>query len=137
MYSSIVFGQTVRHREAQSSVNYPTGISDEDGLDSYSPPGNISWLRGWNFITELYRILEHALERFHGDPYSKLHQVFGGDALGPDRVLDRVLAMYSALPQVFKECRAMSGEPVQDRYSFQAANIIVTMQVRLFHEALL
>jgi hypothetical protein len=37
--------------------------------------------------------------------------------------------LYMDLPQIFKETKVMTGDPTVDMYSFQAANIIVTLQV--------
>src|SRR6266487_3088686 len=78
VYSSIVWGSIIRCRESQSYVCFPSEVDDEFFSDSgYHPPGAlmstfqtqvtnpISWLHGWNFTTELYRILEHAMDDFH------------------------------------------------------------------------
>jgi len=78
VYSSITWGSVIRFREAQSQVSYPSEINDEFFSDAgyqgltpmqrYNPPQSVSnsscWLHGWNFTTELYRVLEHSMDDF-------------------------------------------------------------------------
>ena len=91
------------------------------------------WLRGWNFTTDLYRILEHVIAQFR---HRRLHQksflieIFGDSpAVSAGSVLDHVMFMYSQLPQKFKETPAVICNQAQDRYGFQAANITATIQL--------
>lgn len=93
-----------------------------------------SWLHGWNFTTELYRILEHAIDEFHRrrpqniGPFSP-SDLFHQSAPPQSVVLEKVILMYQNLPGTFKETRGVVGEMTADRYSFQAANITATLQV--------
>ena len=151
VYSSIVWGGIIRCRESQSHVLYPSEADDEFFSDSTSfnvhigqisfpGPGirnSTSWLHGWNFTTDLYRILEYAMNDFHrrkpqsAGPFSP-GELFGREAPPPNMVLDRVMALHENLPPIFKrtawaaDARETSS---QDRVSFQAANIVATLQV--------
>lgn len=111
----------------------------------------MSFLRGWNFVVDLYRILEHAAERLRAkttytneDPARHVTALFSLKT-GPSsaEVLGLVKDLYDKLPQVFKGAKAMTGILKKDRYGFQgewkasdpswlmfglAANIIVTLQ---------
>lgn len=112
--------------------------------------------RGWNFVTDLYRILEHATDRLrmkrHGALCHESHEIVTSvytSKSGPDpgAVLDHVSGLYEALPREFKYVSEMNGDFQRDShgfigerygcgsptirlipYQFTAANIIITMQ---------
>lgn len=44
-------------------------------------------------------------------------------------VMERVLAMYSALPSQFRETLPVTGDPSKDLFGFQSANIQATLQL--------
>ncbi len=154
IYSSTVWCGVMRGREAHSDVLYPTELDDELFDDSGfraapedSPPvigpspsrigapiQTKSWLCGWNFTTDLYRILEHAVDHFRASRVRLkkdfLHEVFGVTDLATQAsVLDNVMHMYANLPQCFKQTRPITFNHTEDRYSFQAANIAATVQL--------
>jgi hypothetical protein len=150
VYSSIVWGSIIRCRESQSYVSFPSEVEDEFFSDSgYHPPGAllstfqtqvtnpISWLHGWNFTTELYRILEHAMDDFHRrrpsniGPFSP-SDIFGRDGPHQSVVLNKVMSIYDELPPRFKETKLspQNGKGgLEDKFSFQAANITATLQL--------
>jgi hypothetical protein len=154
VYASIIWGGVIRCREAQSRVCYPSEVDDdffsESGfnirlpgihagqknaaLPSSSPiRDQSSWLHGWNFTTDMYRVLEHAMDNFHSrrsqdtGPF-RPSELFGQDAPPQPVVLDKVMSMHAQLPSRFKETRDVVSE-TEDRFSFQAANIAATLQV--------
>jgi hypothetical protein len=154
VFSSIVWGNMVRCRESQCIVSYPSEVEDEFFSDAgYHPPNCLSpsfppqttinptsWLHGWNFTTELYRILEHALDEFHrfhpkSSRPSSPGNLFRRDCPGQGAVLDRVMAMHGALPQRFKVAKPIPDNGLGDlgdsenKFSFQAANITATLQL--------
>ena len=99
------------------------------------PSGPVTWLRGWNFTTDLYRILEHAVDHFrrkrprhHWQP-SLIENIFGETTTSETAVLDHIRSMYNSLPAEFKETKPESQNQSQDRFSFQAANIDLTIQL--------
>lgn len=139
IYSSIVWGGIIRHREAQSMVRYPTEIDDEYITETgYTTPpvpaSQPSWLRGWNFTTDLYRILEHAVDGLRcrwsqQNGMTRFHSLFGRSPMTESVVMERVLAMYSALPSQFRETLPVTGDPSKDLFGFQSANIQATLQL--------
>ena len=97
---------------------------------------SVSWLRGWNFTTDLYRILEHALNHFHRRrrrerPTSIVRDIFEENVLSQASVLDNVVDLYAGLPPRFRETPPVISDPVEDRLNFQAANIAATLLVYL------
>lgn len=98
------------------------------------------WLSGWNFVTDLYRMLEHALARFYGnrnqnnrtDNNSLFQNIFSDyDTTSPDSsVADAILQLYLDLPIWYKETPEMTFDDTKrDRFAFQAANITATLQL--------
>ena len=89
--------------------------------------------RGWNFTTDLYRILEHTLDSLHWERTLVRPPGIPTPIVKPglqiDAIMPMVQRMFDELPSVFKETKVMTGDAALDMYSFQAANIIVTLQV--------
>ncbi|TXT04335.1 hypothetical protein VHUM_04102 [Vanrija humicola] len=144
VYSATTWGGIVSHREAQSTVLYPAEVYDDDeitpdGIVRLPGPNGeesrgVSFLTGWNFTSDLYRILEHALDdlRKRRQPVENTGRVSAlyADRNGPSaaEVLDVVNKLYADLPSEFKGAKAMTGNLEDDRYGYQAADIIVCMQ---------
>ncbi|EIW72836.1 hypothetical protein TREMEDRAFT_26656 [Tremella mesenterica DSM 1558] len=142
VYSAITWGGMVRQRESQCNVLYPAEVFDdtditEEGITLHSPhPGAVPFLKGWNFVVDLYRILEHAVGQLRSrqmyspdDPLTPVTALFSTQTgPAPSEVLDLVSRLYSKLPPVFKGANAMTGNLIDDRFGFQSANIIITMQ---------
>ncbi|KAJ5773125.1 hypothetical protein N7457_008021 [Penicillium paradoxum] len=154
IYSTIVWGGVIRYREAHSLVRYPSEVDDEFitahgyGLPPFSPesgvvsPGNVTvvsrqpvaWLRGWNFTTDLYRILEYVVDgnrrRFSSaNGTSQVWSLFAPASMSEPAVMERVLSMYAALPSQFKETPPTTGDMAKDLFGFQSANIQATLQL--------
>ncbi|KAL4877375.1 fungal-specific transcription factor domain-containing protein [Aspergillus karnatakaensis] len=146
VYSSIVWGRIIRHREAQSNVQYPDKVKDEFiaknelGVSPTSVEQNgvlapaVDWIAGWNFTTDMYRILEHAVDsqRRRTPPNNGLTDVWTifrpAQATG-SWLMDHVLSMYAALPPEFRETRPVTGDLAHDIFGFQSANIQATLQL--------
>lgn len=141
-----------RSRESQCNVLYPYELDDDDIFPSgynmavsscisqpdprapiISTIDRPNWLRGWNFTTDLYRLLEHALDHFRRKRLKRQmpspFQAYADDSPLQSSVMDTVMSLYAQLPQRFKETRPITVDPTEDRYSFQAANIVATLQV--------
>ena len=156
IFTSSVCGGLVRSREEQSNVLYPAEIEDEFIDDNRDIPQTVNspdgmtpssrdrpslkvqsdcWLSGWNFITDLYRILEHAITKFRNfrpqkHSHSFLHDIFRDNStLTEASVRDSVLQMYINLPPCFKVIPEMTHDIKKDRVSFQAANISGSVQL--------
>ncbi|WRT65907.1 uncharacterized protein IL334_002858 [Kwoniella shivajii] len=143
VYIATTFGGIIRHREAQSTVLYPAEVRNDDYITEdkvviSNDPSHTFW-SGWNFVTSLYRILEHAVCQMR-----QRHQSYDGDNQiamlfsirregrssdpGPEEVLQTVERLYNILPERYKITKEMTGDECKDRYGFQAANILITLQ---------
>lgn len=156
IFSSIMWNGMIRCREQQSNVSYTTELDDElfddAGYRFHEKPSDASpvvigpspthpalnvrsssWLCGWNFTTDLYRIMEHVVTHFRDKKRHKrsfLNDIFGETPAVPaSSVRDSIMAMYNNLPQCFKETQPVTCNANQDRYGFQAANIAATVQL--------
>ena len=152
IYTAVVWNGVIRVREAHCNVLYPTEMDDETFPDSiYTPnssaaatvaassPSGLpdSWLVGWNFTTDLYRVMEHAVDNFRTRRARMLKQNFLNRIFGESgnvqasqaSVLQNVMDMYLQLPNRFKEIQPISFNAQEDRFGFQAANIIATVQL--------
>lgn len=142
----MVWGSMTHHRECYCAVSYPSEIHDTlSGPTSVKAANHTSWLRGWNFTTDLYRILERVMDVIAtsrrrtsgiGPPTMRvLDHSIGTDVVTPSLSLASVMpyvnGMYDALPDTFKHVRPMTGDLETDIDSFQAANIVVTIYVSL------
>ena len=102
-----------------------------------------SWLRGWNVVTDLYRILEDVIT-VQGDskslrtntsrppdlPQSVQRLPISSEQL--NSALDTVLQSLEPDFALHSLTSAeITGNPGEDIYQFQMANIRVTAQVRL------
>lgn len=93
------------------------------------------WIVGWNFTTDMYRILEHALDsQRRRPPHSNngptdVWSLFRPAQMSGPWLMDHVLSMYSALPPQFRETQPVTGDVAHDIFGFQAANIQATLQL--------
>ncbi|KAI1264360.1 hypothetical protein F5Y18DRAFT_436748 [Xylariaceae sp. FL1019] len=161
VFQSVVWCGTIRSREQQANVAYPVEVDDEFIYDTgishpspslYNASPSISgaspsfsdssrsrtdcWLFGWNFITDLYRVLEHALTRFRGNQCrSRRNAAFLTDIfqdqtkVTANSVRDSVVQMYVSLPEAFKLTPQMTYDSRKDLFGFQAANITASLQL--------
>ncbi|CAD0086507.1 unnamed protein product [Aureobasidium vineae] len=139
IFSSIIWGGFARSREACFNVCYPAECDDEYFSDT-NPinTGNMhnapSWVKGWNFVTDLYRILEHAVDRLGHlrNPVKRTPSVLGDiDQGSPQQtsVLTNIMNLYEQLPPVFKATQPLTGRLERDLFGFQAANIAASLQL--------
>jgi hypothetical protein len=145
IYASMVWGSIPHHRASYCRVSYPSEIKDTN-LDPSLPDTaqEVSWLRGWNFTTDLYRVLERVMDVIAASrhlttsagppPLAILDPNIGTNLASPSApslgsVMSYVNGLYDALPDTFKQVLPMTGNLEADIKSFQAANIIVTIYV--------
>lgn len=136
VYSSIVWDGCVHYHESHARVEYPSGSNDSE--NPQDPNHGTHWIVGWNFTTDLYRMLEHHLIRLRSRS-SKFN--FLGDSSSSVSLFstsnDRVAELYSTLPPVFRQLQPATGNPERDIYGFQSANIQATMALlRMVHLSL-
>lgn len=134
VFSSIVWSSVIRVREQQCNVQYTTELDDlhiddhgyrfttSSPVSGPSPPGSadssaVSWLRGWNVTTDLWRILEHATSKLQSNRSSMktfLERSAGLDASSPAAAIqDQVDKLYQNLPACFKDTIEVTCDPIQ------------------------
>lgn len=140
IFASIIWKKVARGGESTFNVCYPS-----DGDDAFHDIGyssstdrrkedTSSWLKGWNFVTDLYRILEHILHLL-GNHHPKSDRTpalclpICDGSHSKAGLLDHVMARYNQLPAIFKSTRPIAQKLSDDLFSFQAANIAATVQL--------
>lgn len=134
MYLAVIFGSSVRQRgTSQNLVLYPAEVYDDGDISESGvllrDHEHVSFIRGWNFVTDLYRILEHFIEKARrhppdqNRPADSVTRLFPGTGdwerwSGSD-VLQAAEDMYNTLPVQLREARLATGDMHQDRYGFQ------------------
>lgn len=135
-----MWNRSVHAYGANARVRYPTEVVEDELITPLvtlpSPQPTTSWLRGWNFTTDLYLTLEHALNRLRArqtriDDRIDVAAVFGMPASSSSpsssAVLASITAHYDDMPAHFKTFAPPTGNRVGDIFGFQAANIQATM----------
>ncbi|KAI5251105.1 hypothetical protein E4T42_04562 [Aureobasidium subglaciale] len=138
VFTAVVWNCFIRTQEVHLNVRYPDE-SDEGTIASTTleaPPEHhrVSWLKGWNFTIDLYRVLEHVInksraKRFNHDDRRSVDSLVFGDDFSEKSVMATMLNMYYDLPPQFKATPPMTGDLTIDIYAFQAANIQATLQL--------
>lgn len=145
VYTAVVLNGMLNSRETNAHVRYPREINDEDlAPGAPSLPQQLVWLQGWNFTVDLYRILEHTIQRLRrsnrlrDDSKLSITDFLVEDAVPESQIMDRALAWYSRLPQRFQSYSdPPTGTKALDLFGFQAANIQATLQLlRITHFSL-
>ncbi|KAB8337296.1 hypothetical protein FH972_021597 [Carpinus fangiana] len=159
VYAAAVFDKTVSYREAETSVGYPNELDDAilDDAEARGPllgqqfldhlqhqralelacaPDKVHWLRGWNFTTDLYRVLEYVISESHmrkciGSPHSPYNVYAPKHSSHQPEIFSKVKSMYTALPCAFKHSPPFTTDnaPATDRFAICAANITATLQL--------
>jgi hypothetical protein len=136
IYTSVVFDAIMKSQETHSNVRYPSEVNDEDLTAGVSSPTNSeNWLRGWNFATDLYRVLEHSVKRMCRqkkirDDRIAITRLLITDGIPEAQIMDHVLELYYQLPARFRDFHiSVTGDKSQDLFGFQAANIQATIQL--------
>ncbi|KAF4547421.1 Hypothetical protein D9617_43g040370 [Elsinoe fawcettii] len=127
VFSSIVWNGCVHFQEAHARVQYPSGGTDNVSHQRVSAAAK--WIVGWNFTTDLYRVLEHAVSRSRTrySHFNILDVTTSTPSAFSSGLNDRVNTLYLALPEAFKTIDEMTGDAAKDIYGFQSANIQATL----------
>lgn len=135
VHTALVMGHPVRCPELQSLVAYP----EVPDFDSGDGDDKVEWLTGWNFVTDLYRGLEHLLAKFRPRRLSMHHSRKAQNAALPTmflidfdpeaKILLPLKLALDNLPVRFKQAQPLSSNVSMNRCGFQATNIVCTYQV--------
>ncbi|ETS84443.1 hypothetical protein PFICI_02468 [Pestalotiopsis fici W106-1] len=138
-YLATNFGLPSRQREAKTTVLYPAEVFDDEDISATFVrlrPDRVSFLRGWNYCTDLYRLYENMdtqlrawqqvpEEEPRGTLNSFLARVRPTHHFASD-ILHLITTLHRDLPQELRTVKAMTGNPQKDRCGFVAVNILLT-----------
>lgn len=140
-YLSSNFGFASRQREVKAMVKYPVEVFDDDditetGIQLWSE--HVSFIKGFNFCTDLYRVLERiegtvrarqlAASREPGGRIEAfLAEIYPSKRSASDS-LHLVSQLYEDLPDELKKPKTLTGDLRADRYGFIACNVLLTTQ---------
>lgn len=133
IFSCISFGGLIQQRGAQSCVAYPTEVADDSDLGPLATGASQNmptWMRGWNFTTDIYRVLELLVDHlrmeraFQFGPSSPFDLRSRGilPLLDKGRISDLLQAVedgYERLEPQFKTVEPYTGVASQDIFGFQ------------------
>jgi hypothetical protein len=133
IFAAVTWGGIVRHRQSQCNVLYPAEVRDDHDITLSSSTLPItgvvdSFMHGWNRTTDLYRILEHLVERLRARKFKgatntpdDLSRLLDPYSTGPSTVeIERAVdGIYQRLPSVFTSVHPMVGDIQMDRFGFQ------------------
>lgn len=137
VYAAAIWNCFLRSQEIHANVAYPGEMEDDlatEDIISNSKLAAVNWLKGWNFATDLYRVLEHVLNRarakcfHHEDRPSVDHLVFQ-ESFSDKNVMQTILNFYYELPSIFKETPPLTMDLSKDIFGSQAANIQAILQL--------
>lgn len=136
IYAAVVWNCFLRSQEIHANVKYPAIDSSEIPQEAREgDDGKGYWLVGWNFAVDLYRIMEHVLnkvraKRFRHEDRRCVDNLVFQDTFSDNDVMETVLRLYYQLPTHFKETPPPTpGNHKPNLFAYQAANIQATLQL--------
>ncbi|RWQ94333.1 hypothetical protein C8Q69DRAFT_403943, partial [Paecilomyces variotii] len=138
-YISTNFGLPSRQCEAKTTVLYPAEVFDDEDIFATSiqlRPDRVSFLRGWNYCTDLYRLFENMNGMMRAwqqasveEPRGLLNSFLTG--VRPSKnltyeILNLISRLYEELPPELKVVKDITGDPQKDWYGLIAMNIVLT-----------
>ncbi|KAK6373972.1 uncharacterized protein PV06_02836 [Exophiala oligosperma] len=112
IHSACVLGHTVRMPEAQVSVLYPR-------LTPAMAPETYAWTAGWDYITDLFRLLEYAIFSLRG--CRSRNAVFAAlcERPSPATLLDSLARLKQNKPRILSSLSEQPGSGPEDDGSNQ------------------
>jgi hypothetical protein len=128
-YMATTFGGVPRHREAKTTVLYPAEVVDDEDITSTTShirADAVSFLRGYNYCSDLYRILEHVDEEQRArqeisaqEPGSLVTNLLSRISKpSTSECLNLISRLHEELPVELKKVKPLTGQPRDDRYGF-------------------
>ena len=133
VFSATTWGGLVRHRQTLTNVLYPALVRHDDDITADEsrtcPVVEDSFLYGWNFAIDLYKMIEHLVDRSRQrkmrtgvrsvSPLDAIIDPFAVEEPSSQSMLVLMETMHANLPQVFKHVPAMTGDVEADCFGFQ------------------
>ncbi|GMK55902.1 hypothetical protein CspeluHIS016_0209580 [Cutaneotrichosporon spelunceum] len=135
-YTSTTLGLPPKHRESRARVKYPAEADDDDVHDSTVSPrlGHVSFMRGWNVCSDLYRIIEHVFDNLRADSTGEDDEnsltgfLLRSNRIDSHAVRKLLSSLVGDLPPELRHVKPMTGDIDVDRLGFIATNIMITGQ---------
>lgn len=133
IHSACVLGHLVRMPEAQISVDYPRITASQD-------PETRAWTAGWDYITDLFRLLEYAIFSLRGCKNRKAALAVFCDKPSPVTLLDGLARLRAGKPRILTDfpgpgemprsnrCRYMDVQ-ITCEWSFPAVAVVRIVQI--------
>ncbi|KAI1763839.1 hypothetical protein GGR53DRAFT_345569 [Hypoxylon sp. FL1150] len=128
IHTACVLGNPIRCSESQCNVEYPRGLHHPafiPGCDGQFQ----DWYAGWNYTTDLYRVLEHAILDFRSKRSFRV-SIIGDHGRPPTTVIaERLSTIQRDLLPQFGMAWSRSPDSGRNRSGFQASNIFCTIHL--------
>jgi len=122
VHTACVLGHYVRIPEAQCDVGYPSGIHHPAFVPGRD--GNFEdWFSGWNYSTDLYRILEHAVIAFRTRRRTYPPSLGFDGGLSSGALSKKLTTIKDGLLPQYERAFLRSEDSGRNRCGFQATNI--------------
>jgi hypothetical protein len=126
-----VMGHLIRIPESQCLVEYPSGFHHEQLLIPNRNGLYEDWFPGWNSVTDLYRVLEHAILSFRANRMARTPRLEHMGPWKPSVILQQLAEIQQRIsPQFNTAAMRSTTDSGRNRSGFQAANIVCTTHVR-------
>lgn len=119
IHSACVLGHIVRMPESQVSVLYPRITPAMD-------PETHAWTAGWDYITDLFRLLEYAIFSLHGCKSRKPLMAVLCDRPSPTTLLDSLARLKTSKPRILLGLADPGSAFQSNRCSYMAVQITCT-----------
>jgi hypothetical protein len=119
IHSSCVFGHLVRLPEAQVSVYYPRITPSMD-------PETQAWTVGWDYITDLFRLLEYAIFGLRACKNRKALLAVLCDRPSPTMLLDSLAQLKASKSRMLTRLHTPDSEVGSNRCRYMAVQISCT-----------
>jgi hypothetical protein len=119
VHSSCVLGHAVRMPESQIWVLYPRIIA---GMNSETR----AWTAGWDYITDLFRLLEYAIFSLHGCKSRRAFLTALCDRPSPETLIDSLAQLKRGRPRILLSLAEPDGCIASKRCSYMPVQIACT-----------
>lgn len=119
VHSSCVLGHIVRMPESQISVSYPR-ITDAMNTETQA------WTAGWDYITDLFRLLEYAIFSLHGCKPRKTVLTALCDRPSPEVLLNSLTELRESRPHILQDLNEPSSDLQSNRCRYMTVQIACT-----------
>jgi hypothetical protein len=127
-HTACVMGHMIRSPEAQTDVSYPQGMHHPAFV--HGRDGQFEdWFTGWNYTTDLYRILEHAMIMFRSSRRGHRSILKDVPIESPSLIASTLAAVEERLLPQFCSAFSPSNDSGRNRSGFQATNILSTLNL--------